>query len=199
MVFQPDDTEIGCHRKIPNCLIGQPKGMKRILQERGLWVDGLRTRCPGLKRKAKGETEEQYTARILAHKVCEKGGNCCAFRVMEDEDDFVNERSLLEIEITARGHECIFYPKFHCELNYIEFFWGAVKRYTRENCNYSFVDLKDTVKAGLDSVSLTTIRRFANRSRRWIDAYIDGLNDRQQAFVEGQEGSHRRGMGENVI
>ena len=108
-------------------------------------------------------------------------------------------RSLLEIVITARGHECIFYPKFHCELNYIEFFWGAVKRYTRENCNYSFVDLEDTVKAGLDLVSLTTIRRFANRSRRWIDAYIDGLNDRQQAFVEGQEGSHRRGMGENLI
>ena len=74
-----------------------------------------------------------------------------------------------------------------------------MKRYTRENCNYSFVDLEDTVKAGLNSVSLITIRRFANRSRRWIDAYIDGFNDRQQAFVEGQERSHRRGMGEGVI
>ena len=146
MVFQPNDTEIGCHRRIPNCLIGQPKGMKRILQERGLWVDGLRTRCPGLKRKAKGETEEQYTGRILAHKVCEKGRKFCAFRVMEDEDDFANGRSLLEIEITARGHECIFYPKFHCELNYFEYFWGPVKRYRREDCNYSFVDLEDTVK-----------------------------------------------------
>ena len=44
---------------------------------------------------------------------------------------------------TARGYECIFYPEFHYELNYIEFFWGAVKRYTRENCNHSFVDLED--------------------------------------------------------
>ena len=85
---------------------------------------------------------------------------------------------MLEIEITARSHECIFCPKPHCELNYIEFFWGAVKRYTRENCIYSFV-LEDTVNAGLNSVSLTTIRRFANLSRRWIDAYINGLNDRQ--------------------
>ena len=33
------------------------------------------------------------------------------------------------MEITARGHECV---KFYCELNYIEFFWGAVKRYTEE-------------------------------------------------------------------
>ena len=120
-------------------------------------------------------------------------------REAEDEEGFANEKSLLEIEITARGHECIFYPKSHCELSYIEFFWGAVKRYTRGNCNYSFAELEDTVKAGLNSVSLTTIRRFANRSKRWIDAYIDGLNDRQQAFVEGQGGSHHRGMGEGVI
>ena len=126
-------------------------------------------------------------------------GKCCAFRIMEDEEDIANERSLLEIEITARGHECIFYPKPYCELNYIDFFWGAVKRYTRENYNYSFVDLEDTIKAGLNSVSLTTIWRFANRSKRWIDAYIDGLNDRKQAFVKGQEGSHRRGIGEGVI
>ena len=42
---------------------------------------------------------------------------------------------------------------FHCELNYIEFFWGVVK-HTRENCNCSCVDLEDTVKAGLNSVSL---------------------------------------------
>ena len=116
---------------------------------------------------------------------------------MEDEEDFASERSLLEIEITARGHECIFYPKFRCKLNHIEFFWGAVKRYSREICNYSFV-LEDMIKAGLNSVSLTTIRRFANRSRRWIDVYIDGLDDRQQVFV-GKEGSHRRGMGEGVI
>ena len=79
MVFQPNDTEIGLHlshRMIPNRLIGQPKGMKRILQERGLWIDGLRTRCPGLKRKAKDESEEQYTGRILLHKACRIGEKC---------------------------------------------------------------------------------------------------------------------------
>ena len=84
--------------------------------------------------------------------------------------------------IHPRGHECIFYPMFHCEPNYIEFFRGDVKRYARENCYYSFVDLEDTVTAGLNSVSLS-IRRFSRRTRRCIDAYIDDLNDRQQAFV----------------
>ena len=60
---------------------------------------------------------------------------------MENQPDFQNEKSRLEIEIVQRGHECLFYPKFHCELNYIEYFWAAVKRYKRENCNYSFSEL----------------------------------------------------------
>ena len=86
------------------------------------------------------------------------------------------------------------YPRF-----YIEFFWGAVKRYTRENCNYSFAELEPTVLAGLESVSLRTIQRLANRSRRWIDSHINGLNDKQKEFIQRQEKFHRRGRGEGVV
>ena len=118
---------------------------------------------------------------------------------MENQPDFQNEKSRLEIEIVQRGHECLFYPKFHCELNYIEYFQAAVKRYTRENCNYSFSELETTVFKGLESVSLLTIQRFANRSRRWIDPYINGLTEQQQKFVEIQESAHRRAMGENLV
>jgi hypothetical protein len=28
---------------------------------------------------------------------------------------------------------CIFLPKFHCKLNFIEFFWGMVKKYLHDN------------------------------------------------------------------
>lgn len=61
---------------------------------------------------------------------------------------------MLEIAIAARGLECAFHPKFHCELNYIESFWSAVKRYTRQNCNYSlsFVELEDRLRLGLPSL-----------------------------------------------
>ena len=104
-----------------------------------------------------------------------------------------------ELEITRLGHECLFYPEFHCELNCIEFFWGAVKRYPREYCNYSFAELEPTVLAGPESACLHTIQRFANRPRRWIDSYIAGLNDKQKEFVERQEKSHRRGMGEGLV
>ena len=50
-------------------------------------------------------------------------------RILENQSDFLHEKSQLQIEIRKRGDECIFYPKFHCELNYIEYYWGAVKRY----------------------------------------------------------------------
>ena len=66
MGYQPGDAEINNpHRPIPNHLIGQPKGTKRILQERKLWREGLHSRCPGLKKKGKDESDEQYPKRCV--------------------------------------------------------------------------------------------------------------------------------------
>jgi len=71
-----------------------------------------------------------------------------------------------EIVILQARHEAIFYPKFHCQLNCIEYYWAAVKRYTRERCKYSFSELEKTVLEAINSVSIKTIRRFADRSKR---------------------------------
>jgi len=70
------------------------------------------------------------------------------------------------------SHEVIFYPKSRCELNYIKYYWAALKCYTRENCKYSF----------MESVELRTIRRrrFADRSERWLMVYMDGLDGKQR-------------------
>jgi transposase len=194
MTFNSEDCTWGSDIPIPDSFVGLPKGMKRVLEERNLWRDGLKKQCGVVKAKdnLNDAGQQSYSAEAHTSELdrCQKGKNCCALRILENQPDFLNEKSLLEIEITARGHECIFYPKFHCELNYIEYFWAAVKRYTRENCNYSFAELESTVLAGLESVSLRTIHRFANRSRRWIDSYIIGLNEKQKNFVERQEASH---------
>jgi hypothetical protein len=39
----------------------------------------------------------------------------------------MNEKPMIQHFLEARGHECIFYLKFHCEFNSIEMLWGYTK------------------------------------------------------------------------
>ena len=198
MVYQAGDYEWDDPTQpISAELIGKAKGMKRVLQERGLWRDNLKKQCGRQKKKKRvfserlfEESIEDFEARTADR--CEAGKNCCALRILEAEPDFANEKSLLETVILESGHMVIFYPKFHCELNYIEYYWAALKKYTRDNCKYSFLELEKTVYEAMDSVSLKTIRRFAERSKRWMMAYINGLTQEQREFAEKQYKSHRR-------
>jgi transposase len=47
--------------------------------------------------------------------------------VMSLQEDFVNKKPQLQHDLEARGHVCLFLPKFHCELNLIKLVWGYVK------------------------------------------------------------------------
>jgi hypothetical protein len=44
---------------------------------------------------------------------------------------------------------CLFLPKFHCELNWIERYWGAAKKYARRHCTYSLAALRTIVPIAL--------------------------------------------------
>jgi hypothetical protein len=94
------------HPKHPN----MPKGMKAVLIERGLFRAGLKMEC----KKPKCEPDAT---------------DCCATRILSLQADFQEQKSLVQEVIEDAGHLCIFLPKFHCELNFIEFFWGAIKKY----------------------------------------------------------------------
>lgn len=173
---------------------GQPKGLRCVLQERGLYVHGLKPSC----------------ARVRDHV---EDGSCCLTRLLSIQPDFQAQKSSLEETIEEAGHLCIFLPKFHCELNPIEFFWGLAKRYTRgiktyllnnldigsqliiyiiAKCTYNFTKLKDLVPEAFESIDVLTIRRWEHRMWRWIDAYKDGLNVTQANFAVKQYKSHRR-------
>jgi len=77
---------------------------------------------------------------------------------MSQQSDFLVQKEQLEEIIVAAGYQIIFYFKFHCELNYIENFWDAAKKFSRSHCDYSWTRLQRTVLLALASVSLTTIR-----------------------------------------
>ena len=125
-------------------LAGKPKGIKRVLKERGLWPErGLVLECP---------TTHNGPG-------CDSEGGCCARRVLEAEG-FSGQKGRLQEEVEALGHRVLFYPKFHCELNFIERCWCRAKRPARENRRYSFEALKATVPEALASVSNASIRSF---------------------------------------
>jgi hypothetical protein len=118
------------------------KGMEVIIRERGLWpANGLNAECHGFK-CAPGRTD------------------CCCRRLMFTQPDFVSQKSHLQEQITARGHICDFYPKFHCELNFIEQYWGAVKyRYRSTQRTSDLEAMEKNIIACLDDVPLLQIQR----------------------------------------
>ena len=168
MIFPPD------HPEFPD----MPKGMKRVLVECGLWIDKLHMQCPA------------------GNKCHSNATNCCAKRILEMQPDFQAQKSLVQDTIEAAGHLCIFLPKFHCELNFIEFFWGAVKKYLHENCDYTFETLRQNLPKALSSVKLKTIRLWEHCMIRWMDAYRLGLGAKEaqnsvRKFSSHQYTSHR--------
>lgn len=96
-------------------------------------------------------------------------------RILNKQDDFANQISVLETVIREAGHECIFLPKFHCELNPIEMYWGWAKYRYRQVDKNTFQQAKDAAIQALDSCPAEVIRRFINRSWRWMSAYRMGL------------------------
>ncbi|CAG8654420.1 14932_t:CDS:2, partial [Cetraspora pellucida] len=67
----------------------KPKGIKRVLQECGLWVSGLTRECDGC--KAGASTNLQ----------------CCATNILKSQPDFVSQKNHLQEIIEAAGYLCL--------------------------------------------------------------------------------------------
>ena len=105
--------------------------MRQVLIERELWRKGLIGDC----KLCKGKNKDMDSKRI----------DCCMHRILSLQPDFIAQKSRLQDEIEKRGHKCIFYPKFHCELNFIEMYWDAAKQYTRKHYDYTWKGLQKIV------------------------------------------------------
>lgn len=88
------------------------KGMEVIICECGLWPVGL----------SKG-----LHAQCKDFKCLDGHVDCCCWCILFLQLDFVGQRSQLKEQIELCGHICNFYPKYHCELNFIKQYWGAAK------------------------------------------------------------------------
>lgn len=147
------------------------KGIEMILKERGLWVSKMRLQC-----QPKAVRDE----------------NCCARHVLEAQPDFRAQKTALEATVIAAEHMFTLYPKFHCECNFIERYWGAAKKTARRECDYAFKSLCEKLPSFLDEVPLAVIRRFARKAWRYIDAYNLGLDAEVAELTVKKYKSHRR-------
>ncbi|CAG8779073.1 43413_t:CDS:2, partial [Gigaspora margarita] len=71
-------------------------------------------------------------------------------RKEDDEKDFLEQKTLIAETVEAAGHIFKLYPKFYCECNFIERFWGAAKQ-------------------------IACQQRFSQKAWRYIEAYATGL------------------------
>ena len=62
--------------------------------------------------------------------------------LIESLPDFRDQKSRIHEVITERGHLCLFLPKFHCELNWIELYWCLAKWHTRGRADLTWKGLK---------------------------------------------------------
>ena len=122
-----------------------------------------------------------------------------ARKLLSQQPDFQAQQEWLKEVISQhQGLLIDWYPKFHCEFNFIEMFWAACKSFTRRNCTYSFKDLQVIVPASLQHVSLQSIRKFARKCYRYMDAnrlkdgHGSALTPQQIEFAVKKYKSHRR-------
>ena len=152
---------------------GIPKGLKAVLMERGLWPkEGILLDC---------------------RDDCPEGSvSCCARKIIASQPDFKAQKSSIEEVIVKSGHLVEFYPKFHCECNFIERFWGEGKRIARGECEYTFASLQVKVPTILETIPLEHIRAYHRKSWRYIHAYSIGLDGTLADWAVKKYKSHRR-------
>lgn len=106
--------------------------------------------------------------------------------------DFKNQTTKLEDYIKSRGHVCVYYPKFHCELNPIERVWCQSKKYTRAYADGTITKLRKIVPEGLNSVTYDQIKKFFYTCRQYERAYREGGTGRDVEERVKLYKSHRR-------
>ena len=154
---------------------GKQKGIRTILTERQLWVPGLKLMCQPCRQ----------------HDPPDDNLTCCARRVLSDCPDFQEDCCWLEETLKARNHKLMFFPKFHCELNFIEMIWGYAKARLRAGCEFNFKWLEAQLPTVLDSIPLSFFRSTSRHCFRYMDSYRYDLTPAARLYAMKKFRGHR--------
>ena len=134
---------------------------------------------------------------------------CCCWQIFYNQEDFKQQRSLLQELYEDADHLCLYYPKFHCELNFIEQYWGNVNFWYWETpFTNSEEQMLQNMHECLDSVLVDCIWWYAVMtllelsthwphiysysiwSSRFMHSYCTGLDGPQAAWACRKYQSH---------
>jgi hypothetical protein len=121
--------------------------------------------------------------------------SCGAEGILSSQADFRISRNQIEEIIEEAGYLVIFYPKFHPELNWIEYYWGTCKYFARPRCNYSFISLRVIISKALESVLPSLVHKYWARSKRILNSYYASAVYGDEEFREHVYRGHRKVSG----
>jgi hypothetical protein len=156
------------------------------------------------KQKAKEGRDRKKAAKVEADRASEAARveageevdvpriNCCLKCVLSREPDFLEQKEWLTTVVTAAGFTIMFFPKYHCEFNFIEMIWGWCKSHHRRTCTYNYNDLKARLPITLsETMPLAFVRRAARFCLRFMSGYRAGLSGPLLDFTMKKYKSHR--------
>ena len=88
--------------------------------------------------------------------------------------DFKRQKTILREKVESRGYICLYFPKYHCELNAIERNWCHAKKHSKAYANRSITRLRRIVPEALATVTLEMMNKFFKTRRDYEKTYRDG-------------------------
>ena len=161
---------------------GKQKGIKTILSERGLWDNRMRLECHACMNKIPLNKRRDYYVDDFGEPLYDDDhmmftDSCCARGCLRRQPDFAAQKEWLREVLEKAGLLVIYYPKYHCEFNFIELTWGYIKSWLCRNCTFNYADLKEKVTRLLEPGGIETerVQNFARFCFRFMDGYRKGL------------------------
>ena len=177
--------------------------MQQILLERGVIAETskLNGKCGTADRKKRKAAKQAVgigkgeSIDVPVHVGWADQVPCCLEFLLSEQADFKEQQNAIQELVLSRGHFCIFLPKFHPELNFIERYWSRVKWYARQFSDGTIKGLKAQADVAMtmssETCDLALMRRYSRTAWRWVDAYHRGLGGVLANYAVRKSKSHQ--------
>ena len=181
--FEPDAPPHDTETK--EGYVGRPKGLKQVLWERGLHVDGMIGTIEKDDKKGRDQSlsmthvSSEHDCARLTHGVVQVLANCW---------DFATELTAFQELMISHGHLAEMSPKCHPELAGVgvEYSWGKSKMYFRRHTDHIAKHLHANIEESMapNILTLLRVRRYARKARSYRRAYETSITAMSKVNIE---------------